>query len=225
MKINRITFSTDKNVLSESELRTFNKLTSYYEELIFNFLPNNTEIGGYGFLNTKFDLEDNKLNLKAYGQIIDVFRPISQSELKTFMNGSVEEQVQFLGNQLKFVLFIVENQMAVDIENFNKAILNANDCHLGFEQELKVSKNHPSRKLKVAITRIVHPDNEFIVCRIMNKNGEIIYEFDLLKNSTVYDASYDFKKSKWNNDELIIFNRFDKEIHKIDITKYLEKCT
>jgi hypothetical protein len=225
MKINRITFSTEKNVLKGEQLKEFNKLTSYYEELIFNFLPKNTEVGGYGFLNTKFDLKNNKPELKTYGQIIDVFQPISPSELSVFLNSPLKEKVYFLGKQLKSVLSSVENQMSVEIQNFHEAIVKSNANHFGFEKELKVSKNHPSRKIKVAITRIVQPNNEFITCRIRNKKGEILDEFDLSKKSSVYDASYDFRKSKWNKDILLIFNRFDEVNRQIDVTKFLKKST
>jgi len=222
MKINRITYSIDKNVLSENQLKDFNKMTSYYEELIFNFLRKKTEVGGYGFLNIKFDLQDNKPNLKAYGQIIETLRPISQDEFKSFFNGSIEKQVEFLGQQLSFVLIDAENQMPVDSENFNEAISNANANHAGFEQELKVSRNHKSRKLKVKICRVVKPENEFITCRIMNKTGEILDEFNLLKNSSVYDASYELRMSKWNDETLAIFDRFDQEKYSIDVTRFIE---
>jgi hypothetical protein len=222
MKINRITFSIDKKDLSENQLKDFNKLTSYYEELIFNFLPKNTEVGGYGFLNTKFDLKANKSFLKAYGQIIEFIQPISQDEFKSLINGSIEKQVEFLGKQLRFVLTIAKSQMAVDSENFDRAILYANANYTGFEQQLKVSRNHKSRRLKVEIHRVVKPKNEFITCRIKNKTGEIIDEFELIKNSTVYDASFEFRKSRWNENTLIILNRFDDEKYSVDVTKYLK---
>lgn len=222
MKINRITYSIDKKDLSENLLKDFNKMTSYYEELLFNFLPKKAEIGGYGFLNIKFDLQDSKPNFKAYGQIIETLRPISEDEFRSFFNGSIEKQVEFLGQQLSFVLIDAENQMPVDSVNFNKAISNANANHAGFEQELKVSRNHKSRKLKVEICRVVKPGNEFISCRIKNKAGEILDDFNLLKNSSVYDASYEFSKSKWNYDTLAIYDRFDEEKYSIDVTKHLK---
>ena len=222
MKINRITYSIDKKDLSERQLKDFNKMTSYYEELIFNFLPKKTEVGGYGFLNIKFDLQANIPNLKAYGQIIETLRPISQDELNSFFNGSIEKQVKFLGQQLSFVLIAAETQMSVDSVNLDKAISNANANYAGFEKELKVSRNHKSRKLKVEISRVVKPGNEFITCRIIDKAGEILDEFDLLKNSSVYDVSYEFRKSKWNDDTLAIFDRFDEEKYSIDVTNFIK---
>lgn len=225
MKINRITFSIEKKGLSEKQLKDFNKFSSYYEELIFNFLPTKTEVGGYGFLNTKFDLQANKSLLKAYGQIIESIQPISQDDFNSLQNGSVEKRVEILGEQLSSVLTYARRQMNVDSDNFDRAILDTNANHAGFEQELNVSKNHKNRKLKVAICRIVEPDNRFITCRIKNAEGAVLDEFELVKDSSVYDASYEFRKSKWNGNTLVILNRFEDESYSIDVTKYLKKST
>tara|TARA_R110000868_G_scaffold263711_2_gene522359 strand:- start:63 stop:740 length:678 start_codon:yes stop_codon:yes gene_type:complete len=225
MKINRITFSIDKKGLSENQIKDFNKFPSYYEELIFNFLPQKTEVGGYGFLNTKFDLQADKSLLKAYGQIIESIQPISQDDFKSLQNGSIEKRVKILGEHLSSVLTYARRQMNVDSDNFGRAISDANANHAGFERELKVSKSHKNRRLKVAISRIVEPDNEFITCRIKNKEGEVIDEFELMKDSSLYDASYEFRKSKWNGNTLVILNRFDDESYSIDVTKYLIKST
>jgi hypothetical protein len=221
MKINRITYSINKKSLREDQLKDFNNLTSFFEELIFNFLPRDTEVGGYGFLNIKFELDADIPSIRTYGQIIDAVRPISQSELKSYLNYSTENQISFLGNHLKSVLSDIGKQMNVDFEKFEKAILKANANHKGFEQELNVSKNHKSGKLKVSICRVVKPEDEFIQCRILMKSGEILDEFDLMKNSSIYDSSYDFKKSRWEENSLVIFNRFDEEKLSIDVSKYL----
>ncbi|WP_158860825.1 hypothetical protein [Lunatibacter salilacus] len=221
MKINRITYSIKKNELREEHLKDFNILIGFYEELVFNFLPRNTEVGGYGFLDIKFELDADIPSVRTYGQIIEVVRIISQSELKSYLNGTTEKKIAFLGNHLKSVLSDVREQMNVDFEIFEEAILKANENHKGFEQELNVSKNHKSGKLKVSICRVVKPEDEFIQCRILMKSGEILDEFDLMKNSSIYDSSYEFKKSRWEENSLVIFNRFDEEKLSLDVSKYL----
>lgn len=222
MKINRITFSIDTGDLSEKQLEDFNKLTSYYEELIFNFLPKNTEIGGYGFLHTKFQMNKNGAILKAYGQIIESYQNISNEVIISKLNDSIERQVGFLGNQLKTTLKEASKQMSVDMVNFEKAITKANENCSGFERELKVSKFHKSGKFKVGICRIVKPVKESIACRIRKKSGELVDEFNLMENSSVYDTSYEFRKSKWNENTLLIFDRFDDIKYSIDTNKYIE---
>ena len=222
MKINRITFSLDKSNLSEKQLKDFNILTSYFEELLFNFLPKNTEIGGYGFLNTKFQRNMTKVNLKAYGQIIDVYQNISNEVIISKLNDSKESQIEFLGNQLKISLIEASKEMSVDMDNFKKAISKANENYSGFEKELKVSKFHKSRKVKVSICRIVKPAKEFIACRIKNKSGEIIDELNLMENTSIYDASYEFRKSKWDENTLLIYDRFDDLKYSIDTSKYIK---
>ncbi|MCH7415862.1 hypothetical protein MM213_20345 [Belliella sp. R4-6] len=221
MKINRITYSIKKNELREEQLKDFNILTSFYEELIFNFLPKNTEVGGYGFLDIKFELDADIPSVRIYGQIIEAFRPISQSELKSYLNCTTEEKIVFLGNHLKGVLSDVRKQMNVDFQIFEEANLKAKENYNGFEQELNVSKNHKSGKLKVSICRVIRPEDEFIQCRIVMKSGEILDKFDLMKNSSIYDSSHDFKKSRWKENSLVIFNRFNEEKISIDVSKYL----
>lgn len=221
MKINRITFSIDNISLNEKQLNDYNKLTSYYEELIFNFLPKNTEVGGYGFLNIKFQQKQHKINLKVYGQIIEGYQNISKETIISKLNDSIEKQVRFLGNQLKNTLIEASNKMSIDMENFKNAIMKANENYSGFKNELKVSKFHKNRKFKVSICRIVKIEKESIVCQIKKKNGEIISEFNLMEKSSIYDVSYEFRKSKWNENTLLIFDRFEVVKYSIDTNKYI----
>ena len=222
MKINRITFSIDKSNLSENQLKNYNKLTSYYEELILYFLPKNTDVGGYGFLNTKFQQNHNGVIIKAYGQIIEAYQNISNEVIISKLNDSIEEQIIFLGHQLKTTLKEASKEMSVDMDNFDKAITKANENYFGFERELKVSKYHKSRKFKVNICRVLKPERESIICRIIKRNDDIIDEFDLMENSSIYDVSYELRKSKWNENTLLIFDRFDDIKYSIDTNKYIE---
>ena len=221
MRLNRITFSIDSGILDTRQIKPFNQFASYYEELIFKFLPKNTNVGGYGFINTKLELTDGGADINAYGQIVKASLPVTQNELMSLLTGTIQEKVSLLGICLTKVINTVGRQVETDTQKIETAILEANKNHLGFEQELKVSKSHKSRALKVIIVRVVKPDKVFITCRIIHKNGGLAEEVELLGNSTVYDAAYHFKKSRWNANKLLIFDRFGEEKYSIDVAKHL----
>ena len=222
MKINRITFSIDRAGLSKDQLKLFNKRAAYFEELIFHHLPKNTEFGGYQFLRTCFDpgMEGERIN--TFSRDIEVVRRFSSKEIYSTCSSSIEECVLFLGKQLKLTLAAISKELSIDVQVFEKAIEGAFSGFLGFEQELKVSKYHRSRRFKICIVRVVAPDKEQIRCRVKNKSGETVDEFILADNTTIYDASFDFRKSTWEENTLVIFDRFNDISYSIDASKYLE---
>lgn len=223
MYINRITFSIDKRKYSEQDWIEFNRVTSYYEELLHNYLPGKVNLGGFGFFSNKLLTNLNSIKIKPYGQCIDYFHKVNKNTVTEFLKQQLPNQIEILNALLIKSISDISIEHEVDSEIFLEAIKILPESCAGFEKKMKVSKNHKSRKLKIEIIRSVSLKSENIKCRILNKSNEKIDEWILEKNTSIYDCSYSYRKSKWKDNNLEITNRFD-EIHKtINVNKYLKK--
>jgi|GEM_PF-5674529 hypothetical protein len=90
-----------------------------------------------------------------------------------------------------------------------------------FEQVLKVSRPHPSRKVSVEIFREVELFAERIGYRLLDGKHTLIHTAVLNESATVYSAAYDFRKSFWKDDQLIILDRFGDQKYELDIGQYI----
>ncbi len=223
MYINRITFSITEVESNLDKRATFHQISSYFEELLYYHLPKKSNLGGYGYFNNELLYDDEKSTISsAFDNIIEYTHYIQPKDLKSFFTNSLTHKIEFLIGYLKQAISEIAKKHPVDEEKFYTAISNLRRDYLsGFEQKLKVSKHHRSRKLRVDIVRIVTIENENIICRIINKKDKVLAEFKLAKNTSVYDASYDFRKSKWDGNILRIVDRFDESKYSIDVSEYI----
>lgn len=223
MYINRLSIKIhqDKHIVTD-EIKTFNGAANHFEEVMFHFLPKKVNLGGYGFLTIKLhEASKNKSEIKAYGQIMDIEYMNTDFNLNSFCKLSAEEKFHTLLNIFEESISEVALQYEIDKDIFLKAI---NDCRsngVKTEQVLKISRTHKSRKFKVNIIRIVEPNNESIICRIIGKDGKLKDEIILDSDSSIYSASHDFKKSLWDGNFFRILDRFDGEHKSIDVSKYI----
>lgn len=224
MYINRITFSIDKRKYSEQDWMEFNKVTSYYEELLHHYLPGKVNLGGFGFFSNKLLTDSNTMKIKPYGQCIDYFHDVNENTVTEFLKRQLPNQIELLNELLIKSVSDISIEHKVDTEIFYEAFKILPESCFGFEKKMKVSKNHKSRKVKIEIIRSVTIKSENIICRILNKSNEKIDEWILEKNTSIYDCSYSYRKSKWKENNLEITDRFE-GIHKIiNVNKYIEKA-
>ncbi|SDH81780.1 hypothetical protein [Winogradskyella thalassocola] len=225
MFINRITFSIDKRKHSEQDCIEFNRITSYHEELLHHYLPKKVNLGGFGFFSNKLQTDLSSIKIKPYGQCIDYFHQVTENTVTEFLKTQPANQIGLLNDLLKKSISEISIEHKVDTEIFFETIEHIKESYLGFEKKMNISKTHKSRKIKIEIIRVVSLNFEHIICRILNKSNDIIDEWILENNTSIYDCSYSYRKSKWNENNLEIYDRFDK-IHKtIDVIKYIEQST
>jgi predicted DNA-binding protein YlxM (UPF0122 family) len=225
MYINRITFSIDKDKTNENDWNKFNRITNYYEELVQYFLPRKVKFGGFGFFNNKIQTEINPLHIKTYGKCIDYFHLVDHNDLKIFFELKPNKQLDILNELLKTSVLNISNEHEIDTDILINVIEKTPAAYDGFEQKLKVSKSHKSRKIKVDIIRAVNLENENIKCRIANNSNSIIEDWILEENTSVYNSSFSYRKSKWNENSLEIYDRFGKVYKTVDVTKYIGNST
>lgn len=72
--------------------------------------------------------------------------------------------------------------------------------------------------------RVLEYTGESILYRLLDKDNVVLKEQILKEDSSIYDARYDFKRSKWENDKMLIFDRFDRQILEIDVSNYINNC-
>lgn len=221
MYLNRITFSLNEAAYKTDEILKFNRIASYFEELLFHHLSKKVNVGGYGFFHNKFTTDGPDGDIESGGQIVIFTHVLEQRELPYFLDQKLATQIEFLCEKLKASIDQIAKAHPVDTEKFHLALAAAAKHYAGFEQKMKVSKQHPSRNFSIDIVRVVDVEGENIVCRILSKKKETISEFVLKSKSSIYDVSYDYRKSKWAGNELKIFNRFAQTHLSIDSSKYI----
>ena len=217
MYVNRITFSIEKNKFKEKDWIAFNRVSSYLEELLHQLLPKNVNLGGFGFFSNKLQTTSIPDKIKPYGHCIDYYHLIEEDQVSEFLKLQLNQQLDVLNEYLKKSIVDISKEHEVDTDLFLNAIAKSPKSYSGFEQKLKVSKNHKSRRIKVDIVRSVSFKKENILCRILNKTEATIDEWILENDTSIYDSSYSYRKSKWNENNLEIYDRFDKVLSLIHI--------
>ena len=101
MYVNRISFSITKSECSPEQLKEFNKVGKYLEELIFHYLQGNVNCGGFGFYHNIIQSGNPGTELKTYGQIIDFMHKVKESEIIDFFKLNLSEQINYLLDKLE----------------------------------------------------------------------------------------------------------------------------
>lgn len=222
MFINRITFSIEKNKFNEQEWLDFNRVTNYHEELLHHFLPRKVNLGGFGFFCNKLYTNQNSIKIKPYGQCIDYFHKVDQEYILKFLTLEIKKQIEELNRYLKKAILDISKEHKVDTDLFIDVLDKLPNAYLGIKQKLKVSKNHKSRKIKIEIVRSVNLYEEQIICQVLDKSNSVIDEWVLEDDSSIYDYFYSYSKSKWEENNLNIYDRFDRIHQSINVNEYLK---
>ncbi|MEQ8562088.1 MAG: hypothetical protein RLO17_09505 [Cyclobacteriaceae bacterium] len=223
MYVNRITFEKPRDcVISDDELYKFNRITGYFEELVLNNLPKKVNLGGFGFFHNRlFSSALGNDDIKAYGQIIDFNHRSENFNFDQFIKLSDQDKIIYLLKLFQKAINVISEKYEIDKEKFSECIERSLITGLSIEQKLKVSKYYKNRKIKVDIIRVIEPSEQTIKCRLLNDDNKLLAEFNIERNSTVYNASYNFRKSSWRGTVLSIYDRFERVYFTIDINKYL----
>lgn len=223
MYLNRITFKIQDNNLQEDRIIAFNTVAHFLEELLWHHIKKKIQCGGFVFLHHSIKSGTDNTKIKFIGQIIEINYYVTPSKIQNFFNQAKKEQIEFLLSIFKETIETIRKDYPLDYEDFLRAIELSQNSNLIFEEVLRVSKTFKTRKHKINIIRLVNPDNEIIVCRIIRNKSELLDEYVLENKSSVYVTSIKFNKSIWVGNNLIIYDRFGKVSHQIDITNYLNE--
>ncbi len=198
---------------------------SMIEEILFYLLPKKVNIGGYGFFTLNIHTEGLGENKILHGgQIIEFdYRKKLLNPIE-FANMTIQQQFNCFLDIIEEVIQEVNLIFETDKEKFDIAIAVCRDkWPIRFEEKLKISKTHSGRKLKVDFVRVLEYTGESILYRLLDKDNTILKEQLLKDDSSIYDARYDYKNSKWEGDKILVFDRFNNQILEIDTLNYLNK--
>lgn len=190
------------------------------EEVLFYLLPKKIYMGGYGFLHLRIYTGSKSENTIFHGgQTIDFEYKKNPLPLIKFRSMSMRQQFNYFLDIIEEVIQEISLSLKIDKEKFDIAIATCRKIWpIRFEEILKISKTHPNKKIKIDFVRVLEYTGESLIYRIKNKDNIILKEHLLLGNSSIYNVKYDYKRSKWESDKLLIFDRFDKKILEIDIS-------
>lgn len=197
---------------------------SMIEEFFFHLMPKKLNMNGYGFFTLNIFTEGQGENkISAGGQIIDFDYRKSLLNPVEFTNLTTEQQFNWFLDTIEEVLQEIDTQFEIDKEKFDIAIASCRDnWPIRFEEKLKISKTHGSRKLKMDFVRVLEYTGESILYRLLDKDNIVLKEQILKDDSSIYDARYDYKSSKWEDDKMLVCDRFDKQILEIDVSNYMK---
>lgn len=225
MYLNRITFDAGFVPMPiPTDHRNFNRLASFFEEVLFHYLPRRVNTGGFGYLQINLSSSNFATNqVDASGQIIKVTIHDKPVDWNLFNGPELQEGFLYLVNILELAVEEINRSMEIDKTAFDHAIAACRTAKwpFRFEQVLKVSRPHPSRKVSVEIFREVELFAERIGYRLLDGKHTLIHTAVLNESATVYGAAYDFRKSFWKDDLLIILDRFGDRKYELDIGQYI----
>lgn len=202
-------------------MKSFLRVSSYFEELFIHHLPHKTNLGGFGYFNNVIQCENKVEVIKTNGRSIDFHHHWGIKKIETFFSKSSDNQLSQLADITAYAIEEISQKHSIEKEPILMSINNLKHTYSGFEEALKVSKTHKSKKIKVSIIRSVDLNGENIIAKIVDKDDEMLDEMILQSDTSIYDVSFDYRKSKWNNNSLEIFNRFG-EVHRvINVQEYL----
>lgn len=222
MYINRfsISFSKIEDNYTKEEVLYLNKASDAVEEMFFHLLPIKVKLGEYGFITTyPMPFKTGKNRIKEYGQMLDVFCYSVDTNPIIFKNQN--NLFNYLLELMDFSITYLSNHFNADPAILLSTIKSLRINGPLIEYELKVSRTHPSKQIRVSIIRCIKLSGENIKYIILNKKKEILHESEMINNSSIYHVSYDFRKSYWENDTLVILDRFDEIKFKIEVKNYI----
>lgn len=195
------------------------------EEFFFHLMPKKVNMNDYGFFTLSIFTEGQGENkISAGGQIIEFNYRKSLLNPVEFANLTTQQQFNWFLDIIENALKEIDSQLEIDMEKFDYAIAGCRaNWPIRFEEKLKISKAHSTRKLKIDFVRILEFTGESIHYKLLDKDNNLLEEKPLKNDSSIYDARYDYKSSKWNGNELLVFDRFDKQTLKIDVSNYINK--
>ena len=198
---------------------------SMIEEILFYLLPKKVNMGGYGFLTLNIHTEGQSENKISYGgQIIDFDYRNKLLNPVEFASMTIQEQFNYFIDIIEEVIQELYSHLEIDKEKFDIALAVCREkWPIRIEEKLKLSKTHRNRKLKIDFVRVLEYSEESILYRLLDKNNISLKEQILKDDSSIYDVKYVYKTSKWQCDELLVFDRFDEQILKIDVSNYLNE--
>lgn len=225
MFLNRITFDAGfEPTLVSPERRNFNRLTSFFEDVLFHYLPRKVNAGGFGYLQIILDSRNaTNDHVTSGGQFVNVTILHTPVDWDLFKDSELHAGFLYLVDMLEVAVGEINQSMEIDKHAFDTviAVCRTAKWPIQFEQVLKVSRTHPSRKVKVEIYREVALFEERIGYRILGGKRALIETGFLSESASVYHAAYDFRKSFWEDNKLIILDRFDERKYQLDIDRYI----
>lgn len=224
MYINRLTIG-----LKESD-RKFNlqqndfvKVSSYFEEILFNYLPSRINIAGVQFFHVYLysgPIARNAIKISQHSMDFH-FHEIS-FDLDAFYKSTSLEKINFLADTFEKAIFEVGQHYETDKNDFVQAFLDLRENDpLKIEQTLSLSRTHKSRKLRVDIVRVLEPYKEQLFCRIIDRFETLKYEVLIDPEFVIHALGVYYVSSTWVDNKFVLLNHEDEAVFDLDVSRFL----
>jgi hypothetical protein len=185
--------------------RDFNITTHTVQDIFLYMIPNRFEFGNILKLNINIKGTDavssEVMNFDGY-----VNYDYIGFDFENYFRVSKEEQNVIILEVLRDVLIRVPEFNAENKEIALAITDKISEQNFKYSFESKLSKQQRSKSHKAIVEIHIDDEGQNAYLRIEQKDGVIIFETFLLKN-TVYEFHNNLHKSKWQKDKFVIMDR------------------
>ena len=145
----------------------------------------------------------------------------STFQLERYFGLPGDEQEQELAQCVGKCFVDIARIFGTDAEPLQLAVQQLKRSNFRLEVELKCSKAHPSRRLRVKIIRRFAPGGVFVRGEVWSRGGDLLLVSELMSAEWIVTVDHSFHSSRWNGNTLEVLDGSREVTAKIHCDAYL----
>jgi len=127
-------------------------------------------------------------------------------QLERYFGLPGDEQEEEIVQCVDVCLVDLARRFGTDSKPLQLAIQQVKRSNFRLEVELKCSKTHPSRKIRVKVIRMFAPGGVFVRGEVWSRDGDLLVASELMSAAWIVTADHSFHSSRWNGNTLEILD-------------------
>ena len=130
---------------------------------------------------------------------------INEIDFGEFFSRDADGQDQWILGHVHDAFAAVADRQGVSREVVDRAVARTNREGLELRYVArKLSKLHPSRKLRFNVVRSIQREGESWDLEVCDRDGQVFETFPILENTNAVHAGYNFRKARWRGDVFLL---------------------
>lgn len=214
--------AANKAVLPDNlDKKEFNQSCWHIQEMFLAFLPNDYVLDGTA--KTNIHCGSDGLN-KKYMNYDDVnIYYVEDFDFASYANAGRHERELIILETLKEALLDIADKYNSDPSPILHAIDEVRNFDFRLAMEKKLSRSTKSRKFRLQVIREVKYGGEDWYIEFCNSKREFLEKILIAENTNFLESSYQYRKSKWENQDFVILDHIGEESFRFDTAYLTEK--